>query len=239
MSIYFGRHSILWAMVKIVHTLNRGVDKRKIFLDKQDHFRFIHDLFEFNDSDWVNNTFYHFHKNNDIASRYIAIERKPRKLLVDILAFCLMPNHYHLLLQPRVPNAIPQFMKKLNMGYAKYFNGKYERSGALFEGRYKSVVVTSEAHFVHLPYYIHFNPLDLAYPEWRNRKISNYKDAIAHLESYRWSSHLDYLGKKNFPSVTNREFLSQFFGGAEGYRDAIYKWLRELEYESIRALSLE
>ncbi|MEK7077754.1 MAG: transposase, partial [Patescibacteria group bacterium] len=108
--------------MELVHVLNRGVDKRTIFLDDEDRFRFIHDLFEFNDQGRVNNVFYLFNKYNDIASHYI--ERK-RKLLVDIHAFCLMPNHYHLLLSPRVDDGIVKFMKKLGIGYAKYFNIKY------------------------------------------------------------------------------------------------------------------
>ena len=157
-------------MQTLYHTLNRGVDKRKIFLDKQDYFRFVHDLFEFNDENLVNTTFYRFRQSNDIARR--KIERKPRKMLVNVLAFCLMPNHYHLLLTPKVEKGVSKFMKKLNMGYAKYFNAKYERSGALFQGRYKSVLIKDEAHFIHLPYYIHLNPLDLIAPKWRERELT-------------------------------------------------------------------
>ncbi|MDE2001261.1 MAG: hypothetical protein KGI60_01685, partial [Patescibacteria group bacterium] len=109
----------------------------------------------------------------------------------------------------------------------------------LFQGRYKSVAVTTDAHFIHLPYYIHFNPLDLAHPEWRDRNLSNYKNAIQFLDSYRWSSHLDYSGKRNFPSVTQREFLLGAFGGEEGYRQSIRNWLKDLEVENIKDVSLE
>ena len=93
----------------IFHVLSRGVDKRKIFLDERDYYRFIHDLFEFNDKEPVNTTFHLFKKQyNVVRRRYIGKEeKKPRKLLVKILAFCLMPNHYHLLLEPLVENGIP------------------------------------------------------------------------------------------------------------------------------------
>jgi putative transposase len=224
-------------MAQIFHTLNRGVDKRKIFLDDQDYFRFIHDLFEFNDENRVNTTFYHFKRCNDIASR--KIERKKRKLLVEIHTFCLMPNHYHLLISPKIENGVSKFMKKLNMGYAKYFNQKYERKGALFEGRYKSIIVTDEAHFVHLPYYIHLNPLDLKFPEWRNGMIKNHKGALEFLENYRWSSYLDYIGKKNFPSVTYREFLSECLGSPKQYEKNTIEWLRGADFETIKDLTLE
>jgi len=224
--------------MELIHTLNRGVDKRKIFLDRQDYFRFIHDLFEFNDQEWVNTTFYRFRQSNDIASRKINVDRRPRKLLVNVHAFALMPNHYHLLLSQKIENGISKFMKKVNMGYAKYFNQKYERVGALFEGRYKSVPIKNEAHFIHIPYYIHLNPLDLAAPEWRERKLKNYQKAISFLDSYRWSSHLDYAGVHNFPSVTQREFLTDFFGDSNQYKKSIKKWLNDLNISDIQDRSL-
>ncbi|MBU4339235.1 transposase [Patescibacteria group bacterium] len=223
--------------MEIYHTLNRGVDKRKIFLDNQDYFRFVHDLFEFNDQDRVNTTFYAFNKSNDIASRNI--KRKPRKLLVDVLAFCLMPNHYHLLLISLVENGISRFMKKLNMGYAKYFNKKNKRTGALFEGRYKSILIKNESHFTHIPFYIHCNPLDLIAPEWRERRLEDYGKAEDFLRSYRWSSNMDYCGEKNFPSVTNRNFLLEYFGGENGYKTSLQNWLKELSMENFKDIVLE
>lgn len=219
----------------IYHVINRGVDKRSIAMDDQDRFRFIHDLFEFNDTRPINNTTYSFRNSKDIARPYIG----PRDLLVEILAFCLMPNHYHLLLRPKIDGAVTSFMKRLNMGYAKYFNEKYQRSGALFQGRFKAIEVTEEAHFIHLPYYIHFNPLDLKTPEWRERKLKNTATAIKFLEEYRWSSHLDYMGKKNFPSVTQREFLLDCFGGTKGYEDKIKNWLKDLDLENLEKVTLE
>lgn len=224
---------------KISHIVNRGVDKRDIFLDDQDYFRFVHDLFEFNDQERVNSTFYTFQKSNDLRERKIERERRKRKLLVDVLAFCLMPNHYHLLLSPRVQNGVPLFMQKLNAGYVKYFNEKNKRRGTLFEGRYKSILVTDDAHFIHLPYYIHLNPLDLVMPEWRERKIQDPEKALRFLESYRWSSYPDYVGIKNFPSVTNREFLSSFLSGSDEYRKETARWLRDLDLVSFHHLTLE
>jgi len=222
--------------MEIFHVLNRGVDKRKIFMNEEDHLRFIHDLFEFNDQQPINNLIYRFRKNpKDFASLYIVNDHK-RKLLVKIHLFSLMPNHYHLLISPQVERGVTKFMAKLNIGYAKYFNEKYERKGALFEGRYKSILVENDSHFIHLPYYIHLNPLDLVAPEWRRGELKNYKKAIAFLNSYRWSSHIDYMGKKNFPSVTQREFLSDFFNGAKQYKISIENWLKDLNHENIKSL---
>lgn len=231
-------------MVEIYHILNRGVDKRKIFLDNQDYFRFIHDLFEFNDQNLANTTFRTFYKvKNKVAERrtfdFTKGKRKPRKLLVNIHAFCLMPNHYHLLLSPRTESGIPKFMQKLNMGYSRYFNERYKRRGTLFEGRYKSIFIESEPHFIYIPYYIHLNPLDLKFPEWREMKLKDYKQARKFLQGYRWSSHLDYIDKKNFPSVTQRGFLLEVFGGTKKYEQGIEQWLKELELQSIKDFILE
>ena len=225
-------------MPEIYHALSRGVDKRKIFMDDRDRFRFIHDLFEFNDIAPADHIFYHLRKLS-VAVGQRQIRRQPRKLLVSILAFCLMPNHYHLFLQSLVKGGISLFMKKLNGGYVQYFNKRHERTGTLFERKYKSVLVDSQAHFIHLPYYIHLNPLDLITPEWRQRKLNDYKKAIDFLSSYRWSSHLDYLGQKNFPSVTQRDFLLEVFGGEKGYEKSLKSWLKELNLKKIGSYALE
>lgn len=241
---------------EIVHVLNRGVDQRKIFLDKEDYFRFTHDLFEFNDVKPAQNLGRRFLKDqhsqvpssrqkpetelSDLRSQSVGGSgRVPRKLIVEILAFSLIRNHFHLLLRQIREGGIAQFMRKLGGGYANYFNQKYQRSGALFQGRYKMVLVKREAHFLHLPYYIHFNPLDLSMPEWRKGKIKNYRKAITSLETYRWSSHPDYIGKKNFPSVTQREFLLKIFGGSKAYKEGVERWLKAMNLEAIKELTLD
>lgn len=224
---------------EIFHVLNRGVDKRNIFLDDQDYFRFIHDLFEFNDTSPACNLGHRFSQNQIIDLRNRYIKERPRKLIVEILAFCIMPNHFHLLMRQKKDGGLTKFMRKLGVGYANYFNKKYQRTGTLFQGRYRAVSVTENAHFVHIPYYIHFNPLDLIMPEWRTGKIENHQKAIEFLESYRWSSHLDYIGKKNLPSITQRAFLLKIFGGYENYRKGVKNWLIEMSLGKIKKITLE
>ncbi len=226
----------------VYHLISRGVDGRKLFLDDLDYLRFIHDLFEFNDVNPPQNLNHFFNtrsKSMAIARPYIHPERKSRKLLLELLAFVLMPNHYHLMVRAYSSDGITKFMKKLNMGYSHYFNVRYKRQGTLFQGRYKSVAVTSHSHFLHLPYYIHLNPLDLYMPEWRDRNLSNHKKAMDFLEGYRWSSFLDYTGKKNFPSVTQRDFLVSFFGDVNNYKTEMTRWLSDLDLSLIDDVLLE
>lgn len=228
--------------MEFFHTLKRGVDERKIFLDTSDYLRFIHDMYEFNDEEWVITSHRFFQKNNNINNK---LEKTKRKLLVDIHAFISMPNHFHLLLSPRIENGVSRFMHKLSMGYSKYFNEKYERKGTLFEGRYKSISITNDAHFIHLPYYIHLNALDLFDYGWRSGNLKNIKGALDFLKNYRWSSYLDYCGEKNFPSVTERKFLLKIFDGEREYEKSIEQWLKNFAsedadiYKNIKDIFLE
>ncbi len=230
-------------MLQLYHVLNRGVDKRKIFLDDKDYFRFMHDLFEFNDTQNVLDVGYYAHKHFQYldVGRPDIVQKKNRKLLVHIHAFCAMPNHYHILVSPVISGGLSLFMKKLNGGYAKYFNERYKRNGALFQGKYKSVPILGDPHFSHIPYYIHFNPLDLTRENnlWRERNAQNPRAAINFLAHYRWSSHLDYFGKKNFPSITQREFLLDFFGKEKGYKKSLLPTLKSFSVNKIQENTLE
>jgi len=210
---------------QIYHVYNRGVEKRNIFSDSKDYLRFVHDLFEFNDEDSVPNMYYYFNsKTNEVEPHYVHKERKTRKLLVDILAFELMQNHFHLLLTQRRKHGIVRFMQKLGTGYTMYFNKKYKRVGGLCQGRFKAVHVTSHSHLLYIPFYIHANPL---LKKYRGSTSLGMKSAMKYLKSYRWSSFPDYIGKKNFPSVTNRKFILDLFGGVEAYRKETQGMLRE------------
>ncbi len=184
------------------HLIGRGVEKRDIVLDEEDRVRFMHDLYVFNDANPTLNFI--------LPGRHDSV--RPRKLLVDIHIFCLMNNHYHLLVTERVEGGIALFMKKLNMGYAKYFNEKYERSGSLWQGKYRKVQIVRDAHFLYVPFYIHLNPLDYVMPEWRKGEVKDVHGALEELGAYRWSSYLDYTGKHNFPSITRRDILSDIIG---------------------------
>lgn len=215
----------------IYHIYNRGVEKRKTFLDNRDYLRFIHDLFELNDEIPVQNVLYYFNsKSMEVQPRYIwGQERHKRKLLVEILLFTLMPNHYHLLVKQKAENGIVRFMQKLGTGYAMYFNQRYKRVGSLFQGRFKAVLVNEEAHFLHLPFYIHTNPLELKYG---GSTSINWRGAMKFLENYRWSSFPDYIGKKNFPSVTSRKFLLDFFTGEKNYKKETEDLLKAKDKET-------
>ncbi|MDE2144812.1 MAG: transposase [Patescibacteria group bacterium] len=149
-----------------------------------------------------------------------------------------MPNHFHLLLEQKEENGIIKFMQKLGTGYTNYFNKKYERVGGLFQGRFKATHVNNNTHFLHLPFYIHTNPLDLIY---RSSTSIDWKDKMDFLENYRWSSYPDYIGKKNFPSVTSRKTLLDYWGGEKEYQKETEEWLKEKDdnVERVKEVAIE
>ena len=206
----------------IYHVYNRGVEKRQLFMDEQDYVRFIKCLCLFNDSKPILNAEYKFKNLDDVAT--------DRNMIVDILSFCLMPNHFHLLLRQKEENGITKFMRKLCVGYANYFNLRYERVGGLFQGRFKSVLIQHDSQFTYIPYYIHLNPLDLIMPNWRESGVSKPIKVVNFLNSYRWSSHLDYLGKPNFPLVSQREILDEYFGGLDGYKKDFTVFIKDFDF---------
>ena len=217
---------------QIYHVYNRGVEKRNVFLDRTDHLRFIHDLYEMNDAAATANVLYYFNpKSMEVEPQYIQPtgRKHKRKLLVEILVFTLMPNHYHLLLRQKSENGIVKFMQKLGTAYTMYFNKKYERVGALFQGRFKAVRVETDAHFLYVPFYIHANPV------FKKRQSDSLgRDAVVRtLAKYKWSSFQDYIGKQNFPSVTSRDFLLSFHGGEKQFLQETKRLLREYQPEKV------
>ncbi|MDP3800508.1 MAG: transposase [bacterium] len=215
---------------EIYHIYNRGVEKRVTFLNQKDYMRFADNLFVFNDAIPVLNLGYDL-ENNDIDYG------KTRKLLVEILAFCLMPNHFHLLLRQKVDEGITKFMRKLGTGYTNYFNKKYSRVGPLFQGIFKSVLIKRQAQLTYLPHYIHLNCLDITMPEWRSKNLRDKEKALNFLDSYRWSSYLDYTGKSNFPHILSKALYRS--STSIEYKIEIGKWLDDLNIGILAETTLE
>ena len=207
------------------------MDKQDLFLENGDRVRFVHNLFEFNDAAPANNTSRRL--MNDLRSHLLG----ERKMLIDIHGWCLMRNHYHILISERRVGGLTQFIRKLNIGYSKFFNDKYKRSGTLFQGRTKKILISSQSHFLHILNYIHLNPLDyrLESAQWRERHIKDSARALAYLKKYRWSSYLDYCGIQNFPSIINTRLFRDVFGN---YEKELVSYLKDLEVDSIQNLTL-
>lgn len=175
------------------HIYNRGVEKRKIFLDKHDFRRFLETL-----------NFYRRTpvpvKLSDFRRGKLGIKKiEGQKEIVRIYCYCLMPNHFHLLVQQLEDNGISKFMRILADSYTKFFNTKYKRVGALFQGAFKAKLVEGDEYLLQLSKYIHKNFSELTFPHgmWEG-------------ELYKYSSYGYYLsGEKHF--FCDTEFILSYF----------------------------
>ncbi len=176
---------------EIYHLYNRGVNKSPIFLDDHDRWRFIILLYLCNGSLDV--------RLCDLKgmplSDYFKLNRG--QPLVEIFSYCLMPNHFHLLLKGLTDKGLSKFMQKISTGYGMYFNIKHQRTGPIFEGRFKSKHVDNDAYLEYLLAYIHLNPVKIKDEDsWSGKTIKNKKEASKIIKSYRFSSYQYFLGQK-------------------------------------------
>jgi len=148
------------------------------------------------------------------------------KTLVDIGAYCLMPNHFHLLIYEKMENGISNFLEKVSTGYSMYFNKKYERTGKLFEGRFQATHADTDEYLKYLFSYIHLNPVKIIEPNWKEEGIKDYNRAQQYLSDYKYSSYLDYLGfDREEKMIINKDSFPEYFSNTKEFRDFINEWL--------------
>lgn len=180
------------------HIFNRGVEKRHIFSNPKDYERFLSTLF-----------YYRFSGPKPSFSLYRRFKNKSfsnNPKIVEILSYCLMPNHFHLLLKQLADNGISGFISKVSNGYTKYFNTKHNRIGPLFQGPFKAVSVERDDQLLHLSRYIHLNPF--------------VSELAQDLKEYKYSSYREYIGLDS-TEVCSKELILNFFKTAKEYKKFI------------------
>jgi len=223
---------------EIYHIVIRGVADSLLFKDESDYYRGIFSIYEFNNTKPVE--IRERRKQRKIEKASGGMSSDNRDLLVEILAFCFMPNHIHLLLKQLKDDGISRFMQKVGTGYVSYFNKKYRRMGHLFQARFGAIHIKTEEQFKNVFVYIHTNPISLVAPEWKEKGIGNSKKVIEFLGNYRWSSYLDYIGKKNFPSIIDKELLNKILGSEKGCQKFVENWiLYKAEIKRLGSVILE
>ena len=202
------------------HVYNRGTEKRTIFTSKKEYERFIALLY-------VSNSNTPIHLSNHQGSTLPELLEIARgEPLVDIVAYCLMPNHFHLLLRQHLDGGISSFMQKLSTGYTMYFNLLHDRSGALFQGKFKSSRASDDNYLKYLTAYNHLNPLKLFDPNWKERKTFSKKGAWEHLEHYRHSSCPDYLGvTRPENKILDTGALPLYFESPAAWKKDLVEWI--------------
>lgn len=189
----------------VYHAYNRGVEKRKIFLDDQDYRVFLHLLKYYlspTDKQAVNPVI--------TTGNTKLIRPRPLKNLkneVNLIAYCLMPNHFHLLLMQKTIDGMTKLLRRVCTTYAMYFNRRYNRVGYLFQGRYKAAKVDDDAGLLYISRYIHLNPGD--------SKMTGY-DPV----SYPYSSFTYFLGKK-FAKWLHPQLVIKLVDKNKSYQDFV------------------
>lgn len=212
---------------EIYHVVMRGVGDSKIFKNKDDYYRAIFSLYEFNTTKSIEIRLQR--EKRQIIKKYGIPFSDSRDFLVGCLAFAFMPNHIHLLLKQLKDNGITKFMRKVGAGYASFFNKKYKRRGHLFQGRFQAVLIKNDDQLRNVFVYIHANPTSLIEPEWKEKGVRNIKKVIQFLNKYKWSSYSDYIGKNNFPSLTSRDFLLRTLGNIAGCKKLLTNYIEYKE----------
>jgi putative transposase len=183
------------------HIYNRGVEKRKIFLDKQDYAVFISYLKQYllpKDEKALNEKLSDpktSSKERDKALKLLRMNNFAKE--VALLAYCLMPNHFHFFIKQNRPESIDRFMQSLATRYTTYFNKKYKRVGSLYQGVYKAVLITSDEQFLHLSRYIHQQSL-----------VMRLQGET--LQEQQPCSYYEYLGRRKTEWVHPEEVLAYF-----------------------------
>lgn len=214
------------------HIYNRGNSKQKIFLDEEDYKRFVQLLYVCNSE---NNFKF---RDNIVYVKIDAFDFDRGETLVDICAYVLMPNHFHLYVTPNSHRSdlwknkqnkdISNFMKKLGTAYSMYFNKKYKRSGGLFEGKFKSVHVSTNKQAKYLFSYIHLNPLKLIDKEWKKNTHTKNKKFLNFLNLYKWGSYLDYKNSERIESlIIDKKFFSENFNSIKDFDTEMSDWITE------------
>ncbi len=191
------------------HIFNRGVAKMPIFKDYRYYKRFIKSMV--------------YYQTEGPKPKFSVFNPEIHKIewnkkMVDMICYCLMPNHLHILLRQLRAGGITEFMKKLPDSYTKFFNTKNSRVGPIFQGMFKAVRVESNEQLLHVSRYIHLNPL-----------VSGLVEAM---DDYKWSSYPEYMGYTDM-NICEKDIILEQFKLKDGYQNFILDqeaYGRELEF---------
>ena len=207
------------------HIFNRGVERRDVFLNDSDYKRFLFLLFILQGDVFFNHisrlaTDFGQHSMSAIKDIRKEIERAR---MVELVAFALMPNHFHLILRELRDNGVSKFMQRLGNSYTKYFNIKNERAGHLFSSRFHSRLIDTNEYLLHLSSYIHKNPRELA--GLKNKE-----------HFYPWSSFQDYIKENRWGSFLKKAIIFEQFQNPQEYWHFVKTSTAKLSDEEIAAM---
>lgn len=219
-----------------VHVISRAIERKNIFNNEEDCFRFIFQAYAANIGKPAHNLWRQdvikiakaILHGEEISLKFIIKEHKP---LVHFLDFALVVSHDHLYLLPNVENGIPIFIGNLNNGFAQYYNLKHKRKGVLFDGRYRAVITRTQFQADAVSRYVSvINPLDVFQPGWREDGLKNKEEAFKFLKSYQFSSFPDKIGERKSKILAPPEILEKYLtlgSDTKTYQEFIRSFLED------------
>ncbi len=200
----------IFAPGEYYHLYNRGTEKRIIFLEEKDYEHFL-------------NLMYLCNSIRNVRLSEIGKNFDREQTLIDIGAYCLMPNHFHILVREKSDGGVSKFMLKLMTAYSMYFNKKYERTGKLYEGVFKSTYANTDRYLKYLYSYIHLNPAKLIDKNWKEGKVRNVSTLLKHVFEYHYSSMVEY-STNNF-MITDPSNFPKYFMNPQDHKSELFDWL--------------
>jgi putative transposase len=190
------------------HIFNRGINRRLTFINKREYQRALSSL-----------QYCLYSKRPVSYSKFLTLDQDLRQIIIEklnkvpklvkVIAFCLMPNHFHLLVKQQLDNGISKLLGDFQNGYTRYFNTRNNRSGPLFNTQFKAVLIETDEQLVHVSRYIHLNP----YTAFIIKEIEE-------LENYNWSSLPEYINTQS--KITESEEILSLFKNAQAYQKFIF-----------------
>lgn len=211
---------VIFAPDEYYHLYNRGTDKRDVFLDRADYNRFLALLYVANSASPVD-------LKLQGRTLYELGEIDRGEPIVDVCAYALMPNHFHILIKEKDTGGITAFMRKLGTAYTMYFNAKNDRTGALFQGKFKSKYVDRDNYLQYLLAYIHLNPVKIIEPLWKENGISDVSQVEKFLIEYPYSSFQDYVGiMRREDKILNKDAFPTEIDLPSDFKTSHMHWLQ-------------
>ena len=207
---------ISFAPDEFYHLYNRGNDKRLIFKSERDQERFMKLLYLCNGQ----NPFHFFY-----LERTREYEFNRGNPLLEIISYCLMDNHFHILVKEKKDGGISNFMHRGLTSYTMYFNKLNDRKGRLFETNFQARHIDSDEYLQYVHAYIHLNPVKIIEPKWKDIGLKNIPKAKQFLNSYCYSSYLDWQGRERVENKIISKDAYPHFDTRKELDDYIQNWL--------------
>ncbi len=203
------------------HVFNRGVEKRQVFTNPNDKYRFQKLLYLCNGTNAV-----HLSTVREIFSGIPIYKIERGQPIIALGVYCIMSSHFHLLVRELTVNGISQFMQKLITAYTMYFNIRNQRTGSLFEGRFRARHAHNDEYLKYLYSYIHLNPVEHIEPAWKNKGIKNMRKVNNYLQNYQHSSFPDYLKiKRPESAILMPGQFPNYFEEKSNFINEVASWL--------------